>query len=104
MKRRERKGKKGRERGKARLKDEDNEKDREKGDENKLIYSSLHGVSKGKSCLPNLIEFFDRIFEWYDKGDPLDIIYLDFSKPFDKVSHKRFIKKNWRVMGFRRMS
>ena len=48
---------------------------------------------KGKSCLTNLIEFFDRIFEWYDQGDSLDIIYLDFSKAFDKVPHQRLIKK-----------
>ena len=31
--------------------------------------------------------------EWYDKGDSLEIIYLDFSKEFDKVQHKRLIKK-----------
>ena len=40
-----------------------------------------------------MIEFFDRIFEWYDKGDSLNIIYLDFSEAFDKVPHKRLIKK-----------
>ena len=40
-----------------------------------------------------MIKFFDRIFEWYDQGDSLDIIYLDFSKEFDKVPHKRLIKK-----------
>ena len=62
-------------------------------DGNKLIYSSQHGFTMGKSCLTNLIEFFYRIFEWYDKGDSLDIIYLDFSKAFDKVPYKRLIKK-----------
>ena len=39
-----------------------------------------------------MIEFFDRIFERHDQGDSLDI-YLDFSKAFDKVPHRRFIKK-----------
>ena len=58
--------------------------------ENKLIYSSQNGFTKGKSCLTNLNEFLDRIFEWYDQGD---YIYFDFSKPFEKVPHKRFIKK-----------
>ena len=62
-------------------------------DENKLIYSSQYSFTKGKSCLPNLIEFFHRIFEWYDRVDSLDIIYLDFSKSSDKVPHKRLIKK-----------
>ena len=56
--------------------------------ENKLINSSQRGFTKGKSCLTNLIEFFERIFERYDKGDSLYIIYLD-----DKVSHKRLTKK-----------
>ena len=40
-----------------------------------------------------MIEIFDRIFEWYDKVDSLDIIYLDFNKAFGKVSHKKLIKK-----------
>ena len=39
-----------------------------------------------------MIEFFGRIFEWYDKGDSLDNIYLDFSKAFDKVPLKRLTK------------
>ena len=33
------------------------------------------------------------MFEWYDQGDSFDILYLYFSKEFDKVPHKRFIKK-----------
>ena len=35
----------------------------------------------------------NRNFEWYDQGYSLDIVYLDFSKAFGKVPHKRFIKK-----------
>ena len=50
--------------------------------ENKVIYSSQHGFNKGESCLRNLIDFFDRILEWHDKGDSLGIIYLEFSKAF----------------------
>ena len=61
--------------------------------ENTLIYSSQHAFTKVKSCLTNLIEFFNRSFEWHNQGDSLDIIYLDFSKIFYKVPHKRLIKK-----------
>ena len=43
--------------------------------------------------LTNFIEFFYRIFEWYDKGDLREIIYIDFSKGFNIVSHKTLIKK-----------
>ena len=32
-------------------------------------------------------------FEWYDQRDSLDIMFLDFSKVFDKVPHKSLIKK-----------
>ena len=61
--------------------------------QNKLIYSIQHGFTKDKSYLINLMEFFYRIFEWYDQGDSVDTIYLDFSKAFDKAPHKRVIKK-----------
>ena len=62
-------------------------------EENSLINNSQHGFSKGRSCLTNLIEFFDRVFEWYDQGDSVDVLYLDFSKAFDKVCHERLIRK-----------
>ena len=53
---------------------------------------SQDGFTKDKSYLTNFIEFFYRIFEWHDQWDSLDIIYLDFSKVFDKVPHIRLIK------------
>ena len=51
----------------------------------------------------NVIEFFDRVLEWYNQGDLPDILYLDFSKAFDQVRHKRLIK-NMTVTGLRGMS
>ena len=50
-------------------------------------------VLQGLVMLTNFIEFFYRIFEWYDKGDLREIIYIDFSKGFNIVSHKTLIKK-----------
>ena len=29
------------------------------------------------------------------QGDDIDIIYLDFSKAFDKIPHKKLMKKLW---------
>ena len=35
----------------------------------------------------------DYICEATDRGVPIDVIYLDFSKAFDKVPHRRLIAK-----------
>ncbi|CAM4589481.1 unnamed protein product [Caretta caretta] len=48
---------------------------------------------KGKSCLTNLLEFFEGVNKHADKGDPVDIVYLDFQKAFDKVPHQRLLHK-----------
>uniref|UniRef100_A0A8C3TGZ7 Ataxin 7 like 1 n=1 Tax=Chelydra serpentina TaxID=8475 RepID=A0A8C3TGZ7_CHESE len=52
-----------------------------------------HVFCKGKSCLTNLLEFFEGINKHVDKGDPVDIVYLDFQKAFDKVPHQRLLSK-----------
>ena len=57
----------------------------------KLINHSQHGFLKAKYCLTNLICFFEEITKWVDEGYPVDIIYLDFQKAFDKVQHQRLI-------------
>ena len=59
-----------------------------------LLNDSQHGFMKGKSCLTNLLEYLENVTKVLDEGDPLDIIYLDFAKAFDKVPHKRLIKKS----------
>ena len=48
---------------------------------------------KGKSCLTNLLEFFEDVTSKVDNGDPVDVVYLGFRKAFDKVPHKRLIHK-----------
>jgi len=60
---------------------------------NALLYNSQHGFRKNKSCLTNLLEFLQEVSDGLDEGDPMDVIYLDFSKAFDKVPHKRLILK-----------
>ena len=37
--------------------------------------------------------FFEEIIKWIDEGSPVDIIYLDFQKAFDKVPHQRLLLK-----------
>ena len=58
-----------------------------------LIKSSQHGFIKGRSCLTNLLDFFNEITRLLDSGKPVDVIYLDFAKAFDKVPHKRLLCK-----------
>ena len=59
----------------------------------KLINTSQHGFLKARSCLTNLLGFFEEITKWVDDGSPVDVIYLDFQKAFDKVPHQRLILK-----------
>ena len=61
--------------------------------ENNTIPSEQHGFMKNKSCLTNLLETLEDITKWQDMGIPVDEIYLDFSKAFDKVPHQRLIYK-----------
>ena len=57
----------------------------------KFINPSQHGFLKAKSCLTNLLRFLEEITKWVDDGSPVDVIYLDFQKAFDKVPHERLI-------------
>ena len=59
-----------------------------------------HGFVSGKSCVTQLLEFIDEITGALDLGDDVDIIYLDFSKAFDKLPYKRLMKK---TMGLRNL-
>ena len=58
-----------------------------------IIRQSQHGFTKGKSCLTNLWKFFEAVTRRVDRGEPMDVIYLDFQKVFDKVSHNRLLRK-----------
>jgi len=60
---------------------------------NELIVNSQHGFCKGRWCLTNLLEFFDKVTGCIDTGDSVDVIFLDLAKAFDKVSHKRLLLK-----------
>ena len=60
---------------------------------NKLITKSQHGFLKARSCLTNLLCFLEDITKWVDDGSPVDVVYLNFQKAFDKVPHQRLLIK-----------
>ena len=62
-------------------------------EENILLLSSQHGFLSGRSCLTNLLEYLEYITSEIDNKKPVDVVYLDFSKAFDKVAHQRLILK-----------
>ena len=51
-----------------------------------------HGFVPRKSCSTQLIEVFKQIGRKLDDGKQMDVIYLDMSKAFDKVSHAQLIR------------
>jgi len=62
-------------------------------EEKKIIRSSQCGFTKRKSCLTNLIAFYDGMSGWVDEGRAVDVVYLDFSKAFEPVSCNILIGK-----------
>ena len=60
---------------------------------NKLIRDTQHGLTSGRSCLTNLLEYLETLTRLVDEGHSVDIVYLDFAKAFDKVPTRRLLAK-----------
>jgi hypothetical protein len=60
---------------------------------NNLLNSSQHGFLPRRSCLTNLLSFFETLTDVVDQRLCADVAYLDFSRAFDIIPHKRLLLK-----------
>ena len=67
--------------------------------DNQMIRPSQHRFMKGRSCLSNLISFYDRATCLLYEGKAVDAVYLDFSKAFDTISH-HILLGNWLLVAW----
>ena len=60
---------------------------------NSILSSKQHGFRKGRSCLTHVLRHIDDIIQSLLNGNDHDVIYLDFTKAFEKVDHEILVHK-----------
>ena len=58
-----------------------------------ILYDLQHGFRERRSCETQLIQLVDELARNLVNGHQTDLILLDFSKAFDKVSHLKLLFK-----------
>ena len=60
-----------------------------------MLTDCQYGFRKKRSTVLQMIVFLKEVYELYDSQSikNLSILYLDFSKAFDKVPHNRLLQK-----------
>nr|VZI44858.1 unnamed protein product [Spirometra erinaceieuropaei] len=62
-------------------------------EQNHLLSDSQYGFRKSRSCLTNLLYCLEHWTRAVDRGDMVHVIYIDFKKTSDSVSHQRLLYK-----------
>ncbi|CAI2737748.1 unnamed protein product, partial [Dicrocoelium dendriticum] len=58
-----------------------------------LILPAQHGLRRARSCITNLFIARETWAKGTDTRKQVDVIFIDFSKAFDKVPHERLLHK-----------
>ena len=58
-----------------------------------MLRGNQHRFIRGRSCQTNLVAFYNQVTKSLDAGVAVDVVFLDFRKAFDTVSHSVLIKK-----------
>jgi len=62
-------------------------------DNHRILTDQHHGFRKRRSTESQPILTHHDLAKGLDEGEQIDVILLDFSKAFDKVSHQRLASK-----------
>ena len=67
---------------------------------NNILHGKQFGFRAGRSCELQLLELVEDIHRNLQKGQQTDLVVMDFSKAFDKVSHTKLLYKlQWYGVG-----
>ena len=59
----------------------------------KFFSTQKFGFIKGRSTVLQLLNVIDSWTKTLDRGESVDVVYLDFMRAFDTIPHKRLIGK-----------
>lgn len=68
-------------------------------EKNAVLHSNQHGFRRGLSTVTQLVETLHDLANGINEQSQVDVIFLDLSKAFDRVSHPKLILKLTRILG-----